>query len=204
MGKITRLRAYRAVLSARYRTLLQYRSAAFAGLITQLFWGAIRLMILAAFYAVSTQEQPLSLAMVVSYVWLGQAFLNLLPWQVDSEITLMIRSGAVSYELIRPLNLYSYWFARTLAMKTAPTTLRCVPLIVISAGLLPLAGLADWALAPPPAPSPRPRWPPRSPAPSPTRSPTPASSRRWARPACWARPSPRSTAASAPATSPTA
>jgi ABC-2 type transport system permease protein len=149
MGKITRLRAYRAVLSARYRTLLQYRSAAFAGLITQLFWGAIRLMILAAFYAVSTQEQPLSLAMVVSYVWLGQAFLNLLPWQVDSEITLMIRSGAVSYELIRPLNLYSYWFARTLAMKTAPTTLRCVPLIVISAGLLPLAGLADWALAPP-------------------------------------------------------
>jgi len=40
-----------AVVSARYRTLLQYRAAAFAGFATQLFWGAIRLMILAAFFA---------------------------------------------------------------------------------------------------------------------------------------------------------
>jgi ABC-2 type transport system permease protein len=151
MGKLssTLFVPYVAVLSARFRTLLQYRSAALAGLVTQLFWGAIRLMILAAFYAVATSEQPLSLPMVVSYIWLSQAFLFLLPWQVDSEITRMIRTGAVAYELVRPLNLYYYWFARTLAMKTAPTTLRCVPLIVISAGLLPLLGLGDWALRPP-------------------------------------------------------
>ena len=45
---------YRAVVSARYRMLLQYRAAAFAGLVTQCFWGAIRLMIVAAFYAAST------------------------------------------------------------------------------------------------------------------------------------------------------
>ena len=31
---------YRAVVSARYRMLLQYRAAAFAGLVTQCFWGA--------------------------------------------------------------------------------------------------------------------------------------------------------------------
>jgi ABC-2 type transport system permease protein len=69
-----RLRPYRGVVSARYRMLLQYWAAAFAGLITQYFWGAIRLMIVAAFYAAATQAQPMSLPEVVAYIWLGQAF----------------------------------------------------------------------------------------------------------------------------------
>ena len=72
-----RLLPYRAVVSARYRMLLQYRAAAFAGLVTQCFWGAIRLMILAAFYAASTQGQPMSLSEVVAYIWLGQAFFGM-------------------------------------------------------------------------------------------------------------------------------
>ena len=45
MGSI-HWQAYGAVVMARYRTLLQYRAAAFAGIVTQLFWGAIRLMVL--------------------------------------------------------------------------------------------------------------------------------------------------------------
>ena len=44
-------RPYVAMLGARFRMLLQYRAAAFAGFATQLFWGAIELMIFAAFYA---------------------------------------------------------------------------------------------------------------------------------------------------------
>ena len=37
--------AYMAVVSARFRMMLQYRSAAFAGLGTQMFWGIMRVMI---------------------------------------------------------------------------------------------------------------------------------------------------------------
>lgn len=40
---------YLAILSARFRTLLQYRAAAAAGFGTQLFWGLIRMMIFEAF-----------------------------------------------------------------------------------------------------------------------------------------------------------
>ena len=36
------MRPYWAVLSARFRMLLQYRAAALAGLGTQVFWGLIR------------------------------------------------------------------------------------------------------------------------------------------------------------------
>ncbi len=65
---IARLQPYAAVVSARYRMLLQYRAAAVAGFGTQLFWGAIRLMILAAFYASSRQPPPMSMADIVDYI----------------------------------------------------------------------------------------------------------------------------------------
>lgn len=143
------INAYLAVISARYRTLLQYRAAAFAGFVTQLFWGAIRIMILGAFFAVSSEPQPMSFAEVVAYVWLGQAFLGILPWGVDAELARLIKEGGVSYELIRPLDLYTFWFCRSIALRTATTTLRSGPMIVLAMGVLPLVGLEEYALAPP-------------------------------------------------------
>jgi len=44
------MQPYLAILSARFRTLLQYRVAGLAGIGTQLFWGLIRVMIFDAFY----------------------------------------------------------------------------------------------------------------------------------------------------------
>ena len=142
--------AYLAVISARYRTLLQYRAAAFAGLVTQIFWGGIRIMVLMAFYVLGEGEQPMSLAQVITYVWLGQALLGMFPWSVDSEIAEMIRSGAVSYEFVRPLDLYNFWFCRTIALRTATTTLRSIPMLIFAMLILPLLGLEEWALQLPP------------------------------------------------------
>jgi ABC-2 type transport system permease protein len=144
-----RTRAYLAVVSARYRMLLQYRTAAFAGFVTQLFWGAIKVMVLAAFYAVATTEPPMTFAQVMVYVWLGQALLGLLPWNVDPELQEKMLTGSVAYELLRPLDLYTFWFARTIAFRTATTTLRSIPMVLFAALLLPLIGLDRYALAPP-------------------------------------------------------
>ena len=141
---------YAAVVSARYRNLLQYRAAAFAGLVTQLFWGAVRLMILGAFYAAAEGPQPMNMVEVVAYVWLGQALLGMLPWNTDADFQEQVASGAVAYDLLRPLDLYGYWFARTMAFRTATTTLRAIPMVIFAMLLLPAFGLAEWAL---PAPS---------------------------------------------------
>ncbi len=143
------LRPYAAVLSARFRMLLQYRAAALAGFGTQLFWGAVRLMIFGAFYAASDHAAPMSLAQVVVYVWLGQALLGLLPWNVDAELQEKMMSGAVAYELLRPLDLYAFWYARTIAFRTATTCMRMLPMIFVASLVLPLIGLGDWALPPP-------------------------------------------------------
>jgi ABC-2 type transport system permease protein len=112
--------------------LLQYRGAAFGGMVTQVFFGLILVMVYEAFYASSDLPQPMSFAEVRSYIWLGQALLALLPWNVEGELRVMIRTGGVAYELLRPLDLYPLWFARTLASRLAPATLRAVPIFALA------------------------------------------------------------------------
>ncbi|MBT3267722.1 hypothetical protein HN371_11240 [Candidatus Poribacteria bacterium] len=132
--------AYAAIFSARFRTLLQYRAAAVAGLATQLFWGVIRVMIFTAFYSSSSAEQPMSLAQVVTYIWLSQAMFRLLPWGVDPGIRQMIRSGSVAYEMLRPLDVYSLWVTRAVANHAAPTLLRAAPMVPVAFLLFGLQG----------------------------------------------------------------
>lgn len=142
--------AYLAILSMRCKVLLQYRAAAFAGFVTQLFWGFIKVMVFVAFYAAVSEPQPLDFSQVLVYIWLGQGLLGLLPWNVDREIAGQIRSGNVAYELLRPLGLYAYWFARTLAFRFVPTLLRVLPMLAFTWFGLPLLGMGEWALPPPP------------------------------------------------------
>ncbi len=143
------MKAYRAVMAARFRTLLQYRAAAIAGMTTQIFWGFIRIMILEAFYRSTTLAQPMSFAEVAAYVWLGQALLATLPWNIDGDIRAIVRSGAVAYELLRPADVYGLWYARALALRTAPALLRSVPIALFAGVLLPLLGLPEWQLRAP-------------------------------------------------------
>jgi ABC-2 type transport system permease protein len=102
-----------------------------------------------AFYRSTNRPQPMTFPQVVSYVWLGQALLALLPWNADTEVKAMVRSGAVAYELCRPIDLYNLWFARAMAWRTAPTILRAMPMAILAMFVLPLIGLDEWRLHPP-------------------------------------------------------
>jgi ABC-2 type transport system permease protein len=146
---VTALAPYAAVVGARFRMLLQYRAAAIAGTFTQLVFGLVLIMVYEAFYHSSTAVQPMAFAQVASYVWLGQALLAMLPWNVDRELQAMVRSGAVAYELCRPIDLYGLWYARSVAHRTAPTVLRAAPMIVFATVGLPLIGLGEWQLGAP-------------------------------------------------------
>jgi ABC-2 type transport system permease protein len=144
---------YTAIIAARFKSLLQYRVAALGGLLTQTFFGLVRIMILEAFYAAGAAgaAAPMAFDQVVGYIWLGQATLLLVPWRTDADVADQIRSGTVVYELTRPLDLYAVWFARAIAWRTAPVVLRMVPMFVLAMGVLPLVGADDWRLAPPPS-----------------------------------------------------
>ena len=143
------MKPYLAIFRARFRTMLQYRAAAVAGLLTQIFFGLVMIMIYEAFYRSTDRLQPMTFPQVVSYVWLGQALLALLPWNVDTEVKAMVRSGAVAYELCRPIDLYNLWFTRAMAWRIAPTILRAAPMAILAMFVLPLIGLDEWRLHPP-------------------------------------------------------
>ncbi len=146
------LRPYRAMVDVRVRMLLQYRAAAIAGVWTQLFFGFVFIMVYEAFYRSSTATPPMTFPQLVSYVWMGQAMFAMLPWNADPEIRAMVRSGAVAYELCRPVDLYALWFARAVAQRTAPTVLRAIPMVIVVTIVLPLVGLEEWRLGAPVAP----------------------------------------------------
>ena len=121
-----------AVLRAQFGNLLQYRGAAVGGLITQVFFGLVFVMVYEAVYAGTKAPHALTLAQVVTYVWLNQAFFAMQPWNPDVEVREMMRTGAVAYELIRPCPLYVLWFARAVALRAAPTLLRAIPLLMMA------------------------------------------------------------------------
>ena len=129
---IATAQAYAAAWGARFRASLQYRAAALAGMATQLFWGLMRIMVLAAFYRSTTAPQPMSVEQMVGYVWLGQALLMMQPWYIDREILEEVASGQVAYQLLRPLDLHAHWVCRDMANRASAVLLRAVPLCIVA------------------------------------------------------------------------
>jgi len=145
--------SYWAIFSARFRTLLQYRTAALAGVGTQLLFGLILVMVFEAFYRSAHAPQPMSYPQVVTYVWLGQAMLGLVLFGADIDVSAMIRNGTIAYELVRPVDLYGVWYCRAVALRTGPVLLRFVPIFVIAGAFFGLRAPASplcaglWLLA---------------------------------------------------------
>ena len=134
---VNEMRPYLAIFKIRLIAGMQYRAAAWAGVVTQFFWGAIQLLVFRAFYESSTAPPPMSMDQLADLIWLRQAFLALVMlWSMDNELLELIASGNVAYELARPLSLYLFWSSRVLAFRIARTTLRCFPIFII-AFLLP-------------------------------------------------------------------
>lgn len=120
-------------LKLRILMFMQYRTAALAGLTTQFFWGLMLIFIYIAFYTNGTATDSISLSQLISYTWLHQAFYALLSVRVtDDEIADSIKSGNVAYEIIRPYNLYFWWYIKVFAKRVAAGILRIIPVIVIA------------------------------------------------------------------------
>ncbi|MFQ9515906.1 MAG: ABC transporter permease [Eubacterium sp.] len=131
------MKKYLSFFRLRFTMGLQYRAAAWAGVVTQFFWGAMEIMVFCAFYRADASSFPMSLQETVSYVWLQQAFLALFAaWMVDNEVFESIMSGDIAYELCRPISIYNMWFSRGAALRTSRAILRCFPILIVAA-LLP-------------------------------------------------------------------
>ncbi|MES2343627.1 MAG: ABC transporter permease [Pseudomonadota bacterium] len=132
--------------------MMQYRAAALAGFFTQCWFGAVHVMVLAAFYLGAPEAaaaSPISLSQAVTYTWLAQGLLAVMPWVGDPEIADGVRSGSISYDRLRPVDAYALWYVRAAGWMTARLAPR-VALMILAAGIvLPLIGQGQWAWRPP-------------------------------------------------------
>lgn len=131
------MKSYLSYFKLKFITGLQYRSAALAGIFTQLFFGFIYISVYIACYESNNGNLPMPLDELVSFLWLNQAFFSLIYlWYKDKDILNLIKTGNLSYELCRPQDLYFMWFSKILGEKLSSSLLRFFPVILIAV-LLP-------------------------------------------------------------------
>ena len=127
------MKAYLSVFRIRFANTIQYRAAAIAGVVTQYAWGFMELLMFSAFYRVNPDAFPMTFQQTVNYIWIQQAFLALfMTWFWENEIFETITSGAIAYEMVRPLDLYGRWFSQSASTRIARCVLRALPILVVA------------------------------------------------------------------------
>ena len=69
--------SYLSYFKLKFKTGLQYRAAALAGISTQIFFGIVYISVYVAFYNSGSGSLPMPIDELVSYLWLNQAFFAL-------------------------------------------------------------------------------------------------------------------------------
>lgn len=108
---------------------LQYRGAVIGGILCQMFFGLVLVALYRALYASKPQTMPIE--HVASYVWLQQAFFRMLVAS-DPELLDKIKSGSISYDLCRPVDMYWFYYARIAAQKLTGSLLRGIPMLIVA------------------------------------------------------------------------
>lgn len=128
------MKKYFTFFRMRFLTSLQYRTAAYAGIVTQIVWGAMEILIYVTFYQENQGSFPMEMQALSSYIWLQQGFLALyMTWFLEHDILNSISDGSIAYELCRPLSIYNMWFVRSMATRLSRAVLRCMPVLLIGA-----------------------------------------------------------------------
>lgn len=131
-----RARPYLSILRKTLTGKMQYRAATWSQLVTNAFWGCARSAIIVAFYRYGSGTAALTMEQAVTMIWVQQIGMNLLPGMggMDQAVWGKIVKGDVGYELLRPMDVYSHWYASAAAGKIAPFLLAVGPMTL--AGLL--------------------------------------------------------------------
>ncbi|MDE7246038.1 MAG: ABC-2 family transporter protein [Oscillospiraceae bacterium] len=136
------MKKYLAFFRMRLLAGLQYRAAALAGLSTQFIWGTMEILLYRAFWLEHPERFPMGMEALACYIWLQQAFLTLFAmWSWEFDLIQSVKTGAVAYELARPVDLYAMWMARSLALRLSRAVLRMLPVILLAALIPPPYGL---------------------------------------------------------------
>jgi ABC-2 type transport system permease protein len=118
---------------------LTYRAAALAGLITNFFFGLMRVAVLLALYGERQAVEGYTVAGIITYTALGQAviaYLSLFGWY---DLMQSVYTGEVAMDLLKPMRFFSFWMAQDLGRALVNMLLRGVTIMALYALIFDLA-----------------------------------------------------------------
>ncbi|GAB4580089.1 MAG: ABC-2 family transporter protein [Anaerolineales bacterium] len=130
---------------------MTYRAAVIAGLLTNFFFGFLRMAILVALYGQRTQIAGVDTQGAITYMALTQAligYLSLFSWY---DLMRSIHTGEIAADLLKPLNLFTFWLAQDLGRAILQFLIRGVLIMIAYAIFLDLAypaTLEQWLALP--------------------------------------------------------
>lgn len=110
---------------------LTYRAAAIAGLVTNFFYGILRVSVLLALLGENGSLAGYGREELLTYVALTQAiiaYLSLFGWY---DLMESVHTGEVSGILLKPIGFFSYWLAQDLGRAAAAFLLRGLTILLL-------------------------------------------------------------------------
>jgi ABC-2 type transport system permease protein len=144
---------YAAVARVAFRRQLAYRTANLAGLVTNAFFGLLRVSLFIALFQASTQPTigGYDLQSAASYTWVTQAMIMVISLWGWWDIETTIRTGDVVTDLARPFSYLGYWLARDYGRAAYFALFRGLPGLIfgqltVAGGLRWPATFVDWSM----------------------------------------------------------
>jgi ABC-2 type transport system permease protein len=141
------LRLYLRLAAAGFRRWSTYRVAAFAGLATNLVFGFMRCAVLLTVFEGSARVAGYDPSAVVTFVWVGQAMIDLVLAWGNTQLAERVRSGDIAIDLVRPWDLQFAALADDLGRAGFSLAVRFVPPMAAGAVFYDLrvpGGPAGW------------------------------------------------------------
>lgn len=125
------MKTFNSILKMNLKKSFQYRTSAISGAITQLFFGFMYVALYRQF--LTGDGGDFTIVQMASYIWLGQICYAMFKYfdVCKFEISEKIVNGDVGYQLIRPMNLYNYWYATIFSKSLGQMIIRGVSLLFI-------------------------------------------------------------------------
>lgn len=132
------MRLFVEIARRSFRRHLTYRAAALAGLVTNFFFGLLRVAVLLALYGPRQEVEGITVAGIVTYMALTQAviaYLSMFGWY---DLMLSVHNGEVATDLLKPMHLFTFWLAQDVGRALVALLLRGITIMVIFALVLDL------------------------------------------------------------------
>ncbi len=141
------MRLFWEITRRAYRRYLTYRAAIVAGLLTNFFFGILRVAIVLALYGEQQEVAGMTQQQAITYTALTQgviAYLSLFGWY---DLMNSVHSGEVANDLLKPMGYFQFWMARDLGRAFVQFLLRGITIMVAYAVVFDLVyptTIAQW------------------------------------------------------------